>query len=203
MQRLIVKKRLIVVILAAAVWFFFIRDIPARWKGWPAAKAPAQTAQNLPAAFRHGDYTIKPLARYQITAVVLRGERYRFAPQSDLCPLDLALGWGPMSLAAVINDLKITQHGRFYFYQWKNEAPLEPEQIAKNSANTHCIPADATVRSQLLAIRRHELVTLEGYLVEASNTEGMTWRSSLTRDDVDGGACEILWVTSVSRRKLR
>jgi hypothetical protein len=198
----IVKKRLIILLLGAAVWFFLIRDTPARWKGWPAPKQPVQTTHNLPEPFRHGDYTIKPLARYQITAVVLRGERYRFAPQSDLCPLDLALGWGPMSLASVINDLKFSQHGRFYFYQWKNEAPLDPDQMAKNSANTHCIPADAKIRSQLLAVRRHELVTLDGYLVEASNAEGMSWRSSLTRDDVDGGACEILWVTSVQRRSL-
>ncbi|ATC64529.1 hypothetical protein CMV30_11510 [Nibricoccus aquaticus] len=196
------KKRIVLVLLVAAAWFFFIRDTPARWKGIPAPRQPVQSSAGLPAAFRNGEYTIKPLAKYQITAVVLRGERYRFAPLSDLCPLDLALGWGPMSTAYAINGLKITQHGRFYFYSWKNEAPLEPEQIAQNSANTHCLPADAKIRSQLLAVKRHELVTLEGYLVEASTPDGGTWRSSLTRDDTEGGACEILWVTSVSRKKL-
>jgi hypothetical protein len=196
------KKRLIVLFLGAAVWFFMIRDAPARWKGMPAPKAPVQIAHNLPAPFLHDEYTIKPLARYAVTAVVLRGERYRFAPLADLCPLDLALGWGPMSVAYAINELKITQHGRFYFYSWKDEAPLEPDQIARNSANTHCLPADSKIRSQLLAVRRHEVVTLEGYLVEVSGPEGMTWRSSLTRDDTDGGACEILWVTSVHRKKL-
>ncbi len=195
------KKYLIAVFLGAAIWFFFIHEPPAAWKGVPAARQPVQTSARLPAAFRHGDYTIKPLATYQITAVVLRGERYRFAPLSDLCPLDLALGWGPMSMAYAINELKITQHGRFYFYSWKNESPLEPEQIAKNSANTHCLPADSTIRSQLLAIKRHDLVTLEGYLVEVSTPGGGTWRSSLTRDDTEGGACEILWVTGVSRKK--
>lgn len=107
-----------------------------------------------------------------------------------------------MSLSSVINDLSITQHGRFYHYSWKNEAPLEPDQIAQNSANTHCIPADASVRKKLLAIRRHELVTLAGYLVEVSGPQGTTWRSSVTRDDIEGGACEILWVTDVTRRKI-
>jgi hypothetical protein len=98
------KKRLIVLFLGAAVWFFMIRDAPARWKGMPAPKAPVQTAHNLPAPFLHEEYTIKPLARYAVTAVVLRGERYRFAPLADLCPLDLALGWGPMSVAYAINS---------------------------------------------------------------------------------------------------
>ena len=107
-----------------------------------------------------------------------------------------------MSMAYALNELKFSQHGRFYFYRWKNEAPLEPEQIAKNSANTHCLPADATIRRQLLSIKRHDLVTLQGYLVEVSTPDGGTWRSSLTRDDTEGGACEILWVTSVARKKL-
>jgi hypothetical protein len=196
------KKRIIVLLLGAAVWFFFIRDAPAQWKGVPAPRQPIQTSSGLPAAFRHGEYTLKPLAKYQITAVVLRGERYRFAPLSDLCPLDLALGWGPMSMAYALNELKITQHGRFYFFSWKNESPLEPEQMAKNSANTHCLPADSAIRSKLLAVKRHDLVTLTGYLVEVTDAEGLTWRSSLTRDDTEGGACEILWVTGVTRKKL-
>jgi hypothetical protein len=196
------KKRIIALLIGVAVWFFFIRDAPARWKGVPAPRQPIQTSTGLPAAFRHGEYTIKPLAKYQITAVVLRGERYRFAPLSDLCPLDLALGWGPMSMAYALNELKISQHGRFYFYSWKNESPLEPGQMARNSANTHCLPADDKIRSQLLAVKRHDLVTLTGFLVEATTPDGGTWRSSLTRDDTEGGACEILWVTGVSRRKL-
>jgi len=196
------KKCIVVLLLGAAIWFFLIRDTPARWKGMPAPKAPAQTSTNLPAPFIHEGYTIRPLAHYQLSAVVLRSERYRFAPLSDLCPLDLALGWGPMSTAYAINELKITQHGRFYLYSWKDEAPLEPKQIARNSANTHCLPANDKIRRQLLAVRRHELATLKGYLVEVGIPDGGTWRSSLTRDDVDGGACEILWVTDVTHRKL-
>jgi len=58
------------------------------------------------------------------------------------------------------------------------------------------------VRKQLLAVRRHDLVTLEGYLVEITTAEGFHWRSSLSRDDTGGGACEVMWVTSVTRKKL-
>lgn len=58
------------------------------------------------------------------------------------------------------------------------------------------------MKKQLLAVRRHDLVTLEGYLVEVAGPEGYHWRSSLTRDDTGGHACEVMWVTSVKRRKL-
>jgi len=51
-------------------------------------------------------------------------------------------------------------------------------------------------------VRRHDLVSLEGYLVEIAGPEGYHWRSSLSRDDTGGGACEVMWVTSVTRKKL-
>lgn len=198
-----VKKRLIVLFLGAAVWFLFIRDTPARWKGIPASKPPIQTTANLPAPFQHQGYTIQPLARYQITGVVLHRERYRFDATASICPVDLGLAWGSMSIAGVINDLKITQRGRFLLYSCKgDELPLDPEQLNQSASNNHCLPSDDKIRSQLLAVKRHELATLEGYLVEVSGPEGMIWRSSLTRDDEDGGACEIIWVTRVSRKKI-
>ncbi|PTY07571.1 hypothetical protein DB347_04870 [Opitutaceae bacterium EW11] len=184
-----------------AIWAWRYQP-PARWRGMPAAKDPVQTAAPLPARFTAGDYTVTPLANYSITAVVLGRERYRFDPSAKLSPVDLALGWGPMSVAGTINELRISQGGRFYEYRWSDEPPLEVEQIVCHSANTHCLPADDHVRKDLLAVRRHELVSLTGYLVQVTNAQGWIWRSSLTRDDSGGGACEVLWVTGVSHRKL-
>lgn len=196
------KKILFYAALALGIWLW-LYDPPARWRGMPAPKSPMQTAANLPAPFRHGEYTIKSLARYAITGVVLHRERYRFDATAKICPIDLGLAWGPMSIAGVINELKITQRGRFLLYESKgSELPLEYEQINTHSSNNHCLPANDAIRQKLFAVKRHELVTHEGYLVEVSGPEGMTWRSSLTRDDTEGGACEIVWVTSVDRRRI-
>jgi hypothetical protein len=195
------KKWIILFLLAAGAWLL-LRDAPARWKGVPANADPVQTTKALPAAFQSGKYQITPLATYSIKAVVLSSSRYRFDEGADLAPMDLALGWGPMSMASVINDLKFSQSGRWYEYFWRNEAPLEPQQMATHSANTHCIPANATIRRQLLSIRRHDLVTLEGFLVEIDGPNNFHRRSSLTRDDTGGGSCEIVWITNITRRKL-
>jgi hypothetical protein len=136
---------------------------------------------------------------YEIKAVVLARERYRNDPGAKLSPVDLALGWGPMSTAAVINDLSISQSGRWYEYSWSGEEPLPPDEITAHSANTHCLPATPEIRRQLLAIKRHDVVTLEGYLVEVTGPEGYRWRSSLSRTDTRGGACEVLWITRIAR----
>lgn len=195
------KKLVALLLCATAVWFA-LHATPARWGGLPAPHDPIQTTRNLPRAFQHDRYLIKPLATYSITAVVLSRERYRFDPAAELSPVDLALGWGPMSIASVINELGMSQSGRWYGYSWRDDPPLESDAIITHSANTHCLPADENVRRQLLAVRRHDLVTLEGYLVEVNGPDGYHWCSSLRRDDTGGGACEVMWITQISSRRL-
>ena len=195
------KKLLALLALVVGTWFYF-HDEPADWRGIPAAHDPSQSTASLPAAFEHDGYTLQPLAAYRVTAVVLSRSRYRNDRGAELAPVDLALGWGPMSVAEVINDLSISQSGRWYEYSWQNEPPLEPSSIAQHSANTHCLPASSEVRKILLAVKRHELVTLSGFLVEVARPDGYQWRSSLTRNDTGGGSCEVLWVTSVIHQKI-
>jgi len=196
-----VKKFLVLAGLAVAAWLY-LHEPAAAWRGMPAARDPVQTADGLPAPFHQGEYTIAPLARYRVTAVVLSRDRYRNDRGADLSPVDLALGWGPMSVASVINELKISQSGRWYEFRYPGEPPLEQRQIEIHSANTHCLPADDAVRDQLLAVKRHELVSMEGYLVEVTAPDGYRWHSSLSREDTGGGACEVLWITSLSHRGL-
>jgi len=187
-------------LLGLAGWFYF-HEPAAAWRGMPAIKDPLQLATDLPQPFSHAGYTITPLARYAITAVVLSRERYHNDREADLAPVDLALGWGPMSIAGVINDLKFSQSGRWYEYRYSGEPPLDPGLMATHSANTHCLPAEE-VRSALLAVKRHELVTLEGYLVEVTANDGYHWRSSLSREDTGAHSCEVMWITRVSRKQL-
>ena len=174
----------------------------ARWRATPAPADPVQAVADLPRPFPFKDFTITPLARYTIQAVVLSRARYWLDRQAPIMPIDLALGWGPMSEAGTINALSISQNGRWYEYWWRDEPPLDPGVIATHSANTHCIPAPK-VRDKLLAVARHDLVTLEGYLVEVATADGWKITSSTARDDTGGGACEVVWVTDVKRRRAR
>jgi len=195
-------KKLLFLLLCGAIGWFYFHEPRATWRGMPAAKDPVQTTTNLRAPFTQDGYTVTPLASYKVTAVVLSRNRYRLDRGAEIAPIDLALGWGPMSMASVINELSVSQSGRWYEYRCSGEPPLDPGTMSTHSANTHCIPATAEVRQMLLAIKRHELVTLEGFLVQVAAADGYHWRSSLSRDDTGGGACEVLWVSSVNHRKL-
>jgi hypothetical protein len=42
-------------------------------------------------------------------------------------------------------------------------------------------------------------VRIDGWLVQVDAKDGWHWRSSTTREDTGGGACEVVYVCSISR----
>ena len=137
--------------------------------------------------------SIKPLARFALSARVLSRADYRWDTESKLAPVDLALGWGRMSDSAVLRTIDIDQCGRFF--SWSvHEFPIPRREIETHSANMHMVPADATVARALKRVRVGDVVTLEGDLIEADKPGGWKWRSSMTRDDTGDGACELVYV---------
>lgn len=195
------KKLLLLGAVLAAVWLCARPEPAARWSGRPAPE-PVQSSSGLPGSWTRDGFTYRPLARFAVKAVVLARERYFSETEANLTPVDLAVGWGPMSEAATINALRISQGQRWYEYRWPDQPPIEPELIARSSANMHLIPAEPAVRTELLKVRRHELVEFSGYLVEVCTEDGWHWRSSTTRDDTGGGACEVVWVEQIRHRPL-
>ena len=161
-----------------------------------APNNPIQTKITSAPIFQKAGYIVRPLARFEIEARVLSRERYRFDRGASLSPVDLALGWGPMSDQAVLDQIDISQGGRFY--RWRVERyPIPRRAIIEHSANMHMIPADDVVERDLLNVREGEVVRIEGYLVKASSEKGGSWTSSLTRKDSGDGACELVWVENV------
>ncbi len=166
--------------------------------GVRVASAPEQDPIRGPAPeFQVDDFTITAQAEFFIEARVLSVKDYVLGTEAQLSPIDLALGWGPMSDSAVLDQLDISQSGRFYWYRWSGQAPLPPDVIRDHSANMHMIPANSYVEKTLDAVRIGQTVRISGYLVNVDRADGWRWRSSLSRTDSGAGACELIWVESV------
>jgi hypothetical protein len=161
------------------------------------AEQPLQESTDAPAMQLAG-YEIEPIMRYEIRAKVLSIKRYRIGRASDLSPVDFVLGWGPMSDSSITEQLNISQSNRWYHYHWKNAPPIDPSLIVRNSANTHLVPANNNVKDRLLKVRKGEIVTLNGYLINVKHPDGWFLRSSLTREDSGAGSCELMWVAEVA-----
>ncbi len=161
---------------------------PPLQSGVPATLSP----------FRLAAAELRPLAGFSIDARVLSREDYGFGREAALSPTDLVLGWGRMRDDTVLSRLDISQSGRWYQYRWRGEPPLPVAEIVRSSANMHMIPADATAAAALSRVRAGERVRIDGWLVEAVAPDGWRWRSSLSRDDSGGGACEVVYVCSLT-----
>jgi hypothetical protein len=144
-----------------------------------------------------GNWMLTPRATYEITARVLGREDYRFDALADLIPEDLALGWGPMSDNAVLDRFEISQSSRFFFWRPLDALPIASREVIEHSANTHVIPADATIARALGRLRIGQVVRLRGLLVDGKRNDGMIFRTSLTRQDSGEGACEVLYVEDI------
>lgn len=157
-----------------------------------APEVPQQVDTDQP-GFDFNGHRLQPLNAFSLQARVLGVETYRFDREASLSPVDLALGWGPMSDSAVLEHIDISQSGRFYFWRTKT-LPVPQRDIERSSANMHMIPADKVIERQLRRVREGQVIRIEGWLVEARGPQGQVWRSSLTRDDTGAGACELIFV---------
>jgi len=178
------------------------------WRDRPVTLPPGSVAPNEPVqisleqgqVYHQGNYELKALANFTIEARVLSKEIYRADRESELAPVDLALGWGAMSDSAVLEKLAISQGGRFYYYRWAEEPPRPPNEIATHSANMHLVPTSPALVDKIKAVRVGQVVHISGQLVEARSADGWRWRSSLTREDTGAGACELIRVESLEIR---
>jgi len=192
-----VYRLLILLFVAVLVWQFLL---PAQTvelgPGVMAGDAPVQENIDSRDSFLRDDYRITPLADFSIRAKVLSRESYFLGPESDLSPVDLALGWGPMSDEAVLKNIEISQSGRWY--RWRSsDLPIPQRKVGMYSSNIHIIPADAAVADMIDDILVGQIVDLSGYLVRVDADDGWRWISSLSREDSGAGACELFYVKQV------
>jgi hypothetical protein len=103
-----------------------------------------------------------------------------------------------MADPAIYEGLNVSQGGRWYHYTWREAPPIPPQEIIESSANMHMIPADESVARVLNEATNNRFIKIKGMLVEISNDKGWFWRSSLTRKDSGGGACEVIFVEAAA-----
>ena len=157
---------------------------------------PKQTNTSVK-SFDFKGYGIKPLADFAIRARILSRKNYYLGRESELSPLDLALGWKRMADPAVYKQLRITQGSRCYFYSCSNQPPIPLQEIAESSANMHLIPASSQIKFLLNQAKKGRFVKIKGALVEISSEDGWRWGSSTSRSDTGQGACEVVFVEAV------
>ncbi len=199
-------RMVVLLLIVLAVFAWWRSDAPvAHPPGVLVPEAPVQRALDRGASsWQREAYTITPLFDFTLRARVLSRADYRFDDGADLVPTDLTLGWGRMSDSAVLDQLEISQSGRWWHYATP-AYPIPQQEIQESAANMHLIPANDRVAEALAATRVGDIVRVRGMLVEATRPEppGWRWASSVSRTDTGGGSCELIWVESLDIQTTR
>lgn len=168
------------------------------------AAAPRQSEPASRGDFAHAtpsaEFTITPLADYDVSAQVVGVKKYRSGWMGELAPVDLALAWGRLPDPAHLKHVKFRQSDRWYYYDFSADSPLTAREISESSANTHIIPANGNIAAALRSVRRGDRVRLTGCLVSLTGRSGggdVRWKSSLTRLDSGNQSCELMFVESI------
>jgi hypothetical protein len=97
-----------------------------------------------------------------------------------------------------LDRLRISQSGRFFWFEYPRQPPIPKDEIISHSTNVHIIPSTLAIASRCKSLRAGSLIHLSGDLVEASGPGIKSWKSSLSRTDTGDGACELMWVKEMS-----
>lgn len=144
-------------------------------------------------------YFIYPKARYRINGVLVSKKRYVKGFMSWLSPWDYAIIWG--DAPNYLPYLEFEQMVRYCMFRLKSSSGVDVNKISLQMGNNHLIPATKNIRKALGKAKVHDLVSLEGFLVnvQGKNRKNQlsSWNTSLVRTDNGGGACEIIYVTKL------
>jgi len=191
----------IFILSVIALAYLVIRD----WDSGPIEHPPGILVEERPlqvevqpSTLTLDDYLLTRKASFEIRARVLSKEPYYLGRTADLAPIDLALGWGVMSDSSVLSQIDISQSARWYRTRYDLPPPIADKQIIFNSSNMHMIPARKDIERSLKKLREGDIVLIRGYLVDVDHDSGWYWRSSMSRLDTGDGACELVYVESLS-----
>jgi hypothetical protein len=168
------------------------------------SKDPVQTPYTAKDAIiiEKGDIklSMKPLAKYEASAIVARKRFYSGGWQGKVAPVDLVLVWGRLAEPDYDKYMTYTQRDRWYYFEYKAGSPFNASYVYANSSNNHIVPANENIYKAIRSIKKKEKAVFEGYLVSLNGSyEGQKvwWNTSLSRNDSGDGSCEIFYVERI------
>jgi hypothetical protein len=158
---------------------------------------------NRPAAQFNIAHGLSPAHNQQVKVLenfagqfrILGRKDYNNDREAQFSPVDFAVSEGVLASNYYYPLIGVQQSNRYLTWRM-SKLPIAPKQAMQLVSNIHIIPANPRIAAKLKQVKQGDLVQLDGELVEV-NDNGWKWTSSLSRNDVGDGACELLRVQSI------
>ena len=149
--------------------------------------------------YRGHTYDVEPVADYVISALVMsRNDPTSFMDayhdRDSVDTRDFCVVFGP-NVDLDLTKVEVKNTSFFCWVRWERGVAFDMTALSNN----HLITDSEAVRRQIADIEPGDQIRVNGWLVNYSPRENPSWvrRTSTTRDDDGGGACEVLFVDSL------
>ena len=191
----------IFLIIVLIFCYFLWEQRPVRYgSGIVADAKPDIVRINFPNPIETENFIITPKFEINGTVRVIAKNRYWFEDMSHISPVDLLLSWDRMSDEELLKRMLIKIDNRSYHVQM-TKPPYQRGNIHEHLMMTHTIPATEQIQEKITSLRRGQLVSFSGYVVDIENRVGNTWISPV-RDKLPANrSSQWLWIENLTLEK--
>lgn len=185
---------IIVLIFCYLLW----EQRPVRYgPGILADSKPVVAKIDFPNPIETDNFIITPKFEISGTVRVIARNRYWFEDMSHISPIDLLLSWNRMSDEELLKRMLVKIDDRSYQVQM-TKPPYQRGNIHEHLMMVHTIPASEQIQDKLKSLRRGQLVSFTGYIVDIENRLGTEWISPV-RDKLPASrSSQWIWIESLS-----
>ena len=188
---------LTICIMAFAGYYFWAFFPITHGPGITADKAPTTARITWEKPFTHLDYTIIPLRKIESKARVIDHKRYFFDAKSSYSPSDILVGWGDLSDERNLDHLHFSISNRMADIDF-SRPPLPITQIYQQTAFWHLVPSNEAIDKEIKKIKKGNLVTIKGFIVDVESEVYYGWKSDLITNNNAQYPNTIIWVSEIT-----
>jgi len=185
---------IIVLIFCYLLW----EQRPVRYgPGVVAESKPDIAGIDFPNPIETNNFIITPKFEIEGKVRVIAKNRYWFEDMSHVSPFDLLLSWDRMSDEDLLTRMLVQIDNRSYHVQM-TKPPYQRGNIHEHLLMTHTIPATEIIQDKISSLRRGQLVSFSGYVVDIENRLGDKWVSPVHDGLPANRSSQWVWVESIT-----
>lgn len=145
-------------------------------------------------------YQIQPVYEYELWGLIVEDHNsFSWIDTSHeqwgdfLNTKDICVIWGKNITNPYLKDFEFS-HGDWTCYVKTSSSEAWSSFKLDQLSNNHLLPGDRVIEARIKAAHIGDEIHLKGQLVNYSINHGPKRRTSITRNDTENGACEIIYV---------
>lgn len=188
----------IFLVIVLILCYFLWEQRPVRYgPGIIVESQPTIDQVAFPSSFETSNYVITPRYKINGDVRVIANKRYWFDEMRHISSVDLLLAWDKMSDDDLLKRMLVKIDDRSYHVQM-TKPPFQRTNVHENLIMAHTIPSTERVQQKLNSIRRGQLISFSGYIVDIESRIGNEWISPVRDNWPMQRSSQWIWIDELT-----